>query len=227
MTGLEILTRALEAAGGEIWQNPQTLFLEGTASFSPHGFVDETHFLHFDHYALYRVFPLENTEAHRANGKVRIDATYDKNVFFKLKFDGQKSNMFMSDVAKRYGKYFEWSNNFGFSIIRHGGKEGFETIRLADDQVEGFPCHFVQINDPKNNVTVFGIDSHTFNIRLVQFTTELGFHHRIYSDFWAADNEPRFMQAHRMRVFFEGIKWIDIHWKKAFVNQPLADEVFS
>jgi hypothetical protein len=157
---------------------------------------------------------------------VRIDATYGDNVFFKLKFDGQKSDMMMSDVAKKYGKYFEWSNNFGFSIIRHAGKDGFQTICLAADQVEGHPCHFIQVTDPKQNITVFGIDSRTFNIRLVQFVTELGFHHRIYSQFSPADNEPRFIQAHRMRVFFDGIKWIDILWKQCFVNAVLEDDLF-
>lgn len=227
MEAIEILQNALTAAGGEIWQNPQTLRLEGIADFSPHGLTDAAHFLHFDYYTLLRVFPQENVEAHRANGKVRIDATHGDNVFFKLKFDGQKSNMQMSEVAKRYGKYFEWSNNFGFSIIRHAGKEGFKALRLADDQVEGYPCHFVQITDPKQNITTFGIDQATFNIRLVQFVTELGFHHRIYSNFGPADNEPHFIQAHRMRVYFDGVKWIDIVWQKAFVNETLADEWFT
>ena len=227
MKALEILEKALEASGGEVWQNPQTLHLVGTADFSPRGLVDDTHFLHFDYYALFRVFPPENVEAHRANGKVRVDATHGEEVFFQLKFDGKSSDMVMSDVAKRYGKYFEWSNNFGFSIIRHAGKADFETTRLADDQVEGYPCHFVQVTDPKQNMTVFGIDSHTYNIRLVQFVTELGFHHRIYSNFYAANNEPRFVQAHQMRVYFDGIKWIDINWKDCFVNLQLPDALFE
>ena len=226
MQGLQILQKALEAAGGEVWQNPKTLVLEGTMDFTPHGKIDTEHFLHFDQYELYRVFPSENNEAHKANGKVKIKALHGENVFFDLKFDGQKSNMVMSDVAKKYGKYFEWSNNFGFSIIRHAHKEGFETTLLVSDQVEGFDCEFVQVIDPQKNITVFGIDKTTFNIRLVQFSTEQGFHHRIYSGFGPADNNPIFIQAHRMRVYFDGIKWIDIIWKKAFVNQELNDELF-
>ena len=226
MNTIQILEKALQASGGAVWQNPETLHLEGVADFYPHGLTDEAHFLHFDYYSLFRVFPQENVEAHAANGKVRIDATHGNEVFFKLKFDGRVSDMVMSKVAKQYGKYFEWSNNFGFSIIRHAGKNGFEILRLADDQVEGYPCFFVKVTDPKQNITVFGIDTGTFNIRLVQFVTELGFHHRIYSDFGPADNEPRFIQAHRMRVYFDGIKWIDIKWLRCFVNLPLADDLF-
>ena len=153
MKALEILEKALEASGGEVWQNPETLHLVGTADFSPRGLVDDTHLLHFDYYALFRVFPPENVEAHRANGKVRVDATHGEEVFFQLKFDGKSSDMLMSD--------------------------------------------------------------------------SVGFHHRIYSNFYAANNEPRFVQAHQMRVYFDGIKWIDINWKDCFVNLQLPDALFE
>jgi hypothetical protein len=226
LSAQQILRKAVNAAGGEVWQSPNTLVLKGVADFTPYGRQDAEHFIHFDDYAMYRVFPPDNDEAHKANGKVRFDATYGEKPFFLLKFDGKKSAMNLSDLAKPYGKHFNWSNNFGFSIIRFADDPTFTTTLLTTDQVEGYPCFMVQITDPKKNVTTFGIDQKTFNIRLVQFTTDVGFHHRIYSDF-KRDKASGFVQPTRVRLYFDGLKWMDIHWQRFAVNQPIADKIFA
>ena len=68
---MEILQKAIEAAGGSVWQNPTTLQLSGQAHFTPFGSLAKA--LHFDTYRMYRVFPQHNEAAHTANGKVAFE----------------------------------------------------------------------------------------------------------------------------------------------------------
>lgn len=224
LSASEILKRAVAAAGGDTWQRPQTLVLQGVADFYPEGCRDKK--MHFDKYAMYRVFPPENDEAHKANGRVRFDAAEGDSIFFKLTFDGKTSSTYLSPKAKPYEKHFAWTNNFGFGIIRFADSPGFRLDLLADDQVEGYPCHFIQITDPKQNKTLFAIDTRNFYIRMVGFNTEVGYHHRIYSDFKKAP-DVSFLQPTRVRLYFEGVKWMDIRWQQFAVNQPIAPQVFA
>lgn len=224
MQPADILSRAVAAAGGDTWQRPQSLRLQGTADFFPYGKVAER--MHFDQYAMFRIYPPSNDEAHKANGKVRFDAAWGDSTFFKLIFNGKESSTFLSGRAKPYEKHFSWSNNFGFGIIRFANAPGFKLERLADDDVEGHPCYFLQITDPKQGSTVFGIDKARFFIRFLGFNTEVGYHHRVYSQFKRAPNVA-FVQPTRVRLYFEGVKWMDIQWKQFAVNQPIADAVFG
>jgi hypothetical protein len=222
----QILQMAVKAAGGDAWQQPKTLVLKGDAVWTPYGKTDSANQIRFDDYALYRVFPVENDAARQANGKVRIDAKSGDTSFMQLIFDGKTTHNYLSESAKPFQKHFSWSSNFGFSILRFADRDGFQVVRLTDDQVEGAPCFVVQITDPKKTVTTFLIDQEKYYIRSVAFSTEVGFHHRIYSDFKRAPNVD-FLQPTRMRVYFDGIKWIDINWRQFKVNEPIADSVFE
>jgi hypothetical protein len=175
------------------------------------------------------VFPVENDAAHKANGKVRFDARRGKDVFMHLVFDSKITRNILSERAKPYQKHFSWSNNFGFGIIRFANQPGYVLTRLADDQIEGYPCFVVQITDPKKMTTNFWIDSQTYLIRSVAFTTDVGYHHRIYSDFVRKhiDATRFFSQPTRVRLYFDGLKWMDIQWTDVAVNQPIADAVFE
>lgn len=224
LSAKEILQRAVATAGGKTWQRPETLVLKGSADFFPEGKKERK--IHLDRYSMYRVFPSENDQAHKANGRVRFDAAEGDSIFFKLAFDGKTSSTYLSSKAKPYEKHFAWSNNFGFGIIRFADSPGFEVELLASDQVEGYPCYFIQIIDPKQNKTVFAIDAKDFYIRMVGFNTEVGYHHRIYSDFQRASN-VNFLQPTRVRLYFEGVKWMDIRWKEFAVNQPIEPQVFT
>ncbi len=226
MTAYQILHQVIESSGGEVWHSPKTLMLKGEAFFTPYGLTDPAHFLHLDTYQLYRVFPESNDSARTANGKIRFDAQYGHNNFFSLRFDGKNTNMNLSDVAKPYAKHFEWSNNFGFSIIRHALGSDFKIIRLNDDDIDGHLCFMIQVTDPKEGHTFYGIDQNTFNIRYLHFGTAVGFHHRIYSDFTKVANQD-FVQPQRLRIYFDGLRWMDIRWKSFEVNQKIDDIVFS
>jgi hypothetical protein len=220
------LALAVAKAGGDTWQNPETLMLSGQAVFTPFGQISPDKKMIFDQYKLFRVFPSENNAAHQANGKIRFDAFEGENCFFKLVFDGKKSNMFLSETAKPYEKHFSWSNNFGFSIIRFANRAGFVLERLSDDYVDGHACYILQITDPNQTQTVYGIDKTNFYIRYLAFKTEVGFHHRIYADFVKVPN-VNFLQPTNLRIYFDGLKWMDISWQNFEVNQLIEDQIFE
>jgi hypothetical protein len=222
----QILQQAVAASGGDTWQQPKTLMLKGAAIWTPYGKTDAANQLRFDDYAMYRVFPADNDDARKANGKVRFDAKFGDSLFMQLIFDGKKTHNYLSELAKPYQKHFSWSNNFGFGILRFADREGFQVDRLTDDQVEGAICYVVQITDPKKMVTTFFVDQESKYIRSVAFNTDVGLHHRIYSDFKRAAN-VEFMQPTRVRLYFDGIKWMDIHWRQFKVNEPISDAVFE
>jgi hypothetical protein len=226
MTAHQILEKLIEASGGDTWHSPKTLMLKGEAFFTPFGLTDAAHYKHFDTYQLYRVFPDSNDEARKANGKIRFDAQYGQQDFFSLRFDGQHTNMNLSDAAKPYAKHFEWSNNFGFSIIRHALTQGFAIDRLTDDRIDGHDCFMVKITDLKDGETFYGIDQHSFNIRYLHFGTSVGFHHRIYSNFTTVSGQS-FVQPQRLRIYFDGLRWMDIRWQEFAVNEPIADAIFD
>lgn len=227
-TAREILQLAVAASGGSLWQQPETLELHGTALFTPFGKTDPSNQKQLNNYSMYRIFPGDNKAAHQANGKIRFDAAEGEKMFMQLIFDGSKTRNILSDDARPYREHFSWSNNFGFGIIRFADRDSFLVERLTDEMYDGFPCYTVQITDPKKMITVFQIDKKSYLIRGVSFTTTVGYHHRIYSDFKKIRVGDRFfMQPRRVRLFFDGVRWMDIHWLKHFVNQTIDEDVFS
>ncbi len=217
-----IVERVIEAAGGEAWRRPDTLRLSGSAKLYDQGQADRVTVA--DRYEMYRVFPRQSEDAHRANGKVRFDAFAGERVVFQIAYDGQNSydqnGLVPPEKAQR-----DWSSAFGFGILRFALDDGFLLERLADDQVEGRDCYFVRVLDPSGSGTLFGIDRSDFSVRMVGFDTPRGWHHRLYSDF-AWHEEPRFRQPTRVRLFYDGVKTVDIHWREFAVNVPIVDEVF-
>lgn len=226
LTPKAILHKAVECAGGDTWQQPSTLVLEGDAVWTPYGRTDADHQLAFDRYAMYRVFPKDNNAAHRASGKIRFNAFYGDSTYMKLVFDGKNTSNYLSSKAKPYQKHFSWSNNFGFGIIRFADRDSFKVDRLTDDQIEGRGCYVIQITDPKGSMTHFFIDQKSYYIRSVAFNTDVGYHQRIYSDFKKAKN-VNFLQPTRVRLYFDGIKWMDIQWRRFRVNEPIEETVFK
>jgi hypothetical protein len=228
LTGKDILRKTVAASGGDTWQHPQTLQLSGDATWTPFGKTD-TSSIFFDTYKMYRVFPADNNAARIANGKVRFDARYGDSTYMQLIFDSKITRNYLSSRAKPFEKYFSWSNNFGFSIIRFADGDTYTVNRLANDLMDGHECYVVQIIDPKKFATHFWIDTKTFYIRSVGFVTDLGWHHRIYSDFEKLDagEGEFFIQPKKLRLYFDGIKWMDINWRNNKVNETIAETIFT
>ena len=220
LTPLEIAKKTIAASGGENWRRPKTLQLSGNATLY---WNDKAYKI--TTYKMWRVFPDENEAARSANGKVRFDAFEGDKLFFQISFDSKNTVQFLSDEAKKQEELLKWSNNFGFSIFRFVENKDFQIIRLPDDKIDGFPCYFIKIIDPKKTETIFGVDRKTFFIRYAAFKTPIGFHQRIYSDFKMNKN-PQFNQPRSLRIFVEGVKIADVYWSDFKVNEPIADEVF-
>jgi hypothetical protein len=175
---------------------------------------------------MWRVFPGASDDARNANGKVRFDAFEGGKIFFRIAFDGKNTLQTLSDEAKAQEELLRWGNNFGFSIFRFVENEGFQVARLPDAKIDGYPCYFIKIIDPKKSETIFGVDRKTFYIRYAAFKTPIGFHQRIYDDFKWHKN-PRFLQPRSLRIFTEGVKIADVFWSDFKVNAPVADEIFA
>lgn len=222
LSGSAIVSRAHEVAGGAVWQRPVTLHLRGRAIVYENGVLATRTVA--DHYEMWRVFPEWNTTAHNPSGKVRIDAYSGGKTLFQIAYDG-KNTYNQNGLVPGAKASVEWSEAFGFGIIRFALDKGFSITRLADDQVEGHPSFNVSVRDPAGSTTLFWIDSKNYAIRKVGFDTPRGWHERIYSDFKYHEN-PHFQQATHVRLFYRGALTNDITWEQYDVNQPIADSVF-
>jgi hypothetical protein len=220
----EILGRAIEAAGGDSWRRPRTLQLSGWADYFPRGRLRER--IRMDTYSMDRVFPGASEQAHRANGQVRFVVRHGELLFLRQVFDGRRSQAALGEEAKKHADHFAWKNNFGFGIIRFADGPGFGLACLADDQVEGHACHFIEVLDKAGQTTVFGIDRESSRVRLAAFDTLVGFQQRLYSDFAWADAARGFLQPQRVRIFFDGAKWFDIRWERVVLNEEIPDATF-
>ena len=90
LTAAEIVGRAHAAAGGADWMRPRSLTLAGRGMFWPQG--TQAGVIEVPDYRMWRVYPTESTDAHTANGWVRIDARLaDGSLWFQAAYDGETS----------------------------------------------------------------------------------------------------------------------------------------
>lgn len=216
----EILARAHQAAGGEEWVRPRTLYLSGSATFfagrSPS---------HMDHYEMWRVYATEKVAAHAASGKVRIRALQQGVVRLDIAYDGKTTYVDgLPSDDETSGK--RWASNFGFGAIRHVFDPGYALARLADDQVDDAPSFSILVTDPQGGETLFGIAQDDYSILKVGFRTPRGWHERIYSHFFSQPGS-NWKQPGLVRLYYDGIKQNEVRWTKFAVNQPIDPNVFE
>lgn len=217
----QIVSQAIEAAGGDEWRYAKSIRLTGHAMLHRGGNVVG---FEADEYEMLRVYPTALGDADTATGKFRLDARNNGRTIFQTSFDGEylydrRGRVADDEAATRA------ASAFGFSAIRFALSEGFKTTRLVDDQIEGYPSYFVKVTDPSGGDTLFAFDQKDFSIRLVAWDTPQGWHERIYSDFYWVD-DPGFKQPGRVRLYYDGVKSVDIRWTRAEVNVPIAAERF-
>lgn len=220
-TAQTIVALAQQAAGGEVWRRPKSLHLIGRATLYTNG--DRGARVHADHYEMWRVFPTFGAGAHSANGKVRIDAKQGKRIVFQIAYDG-------SETYNQHGRVpgaqasKEWSEAFGFGIIRFALDPGFELMRLPDDELDGALCWLIKVIDTEKAETTFWIDQKTRQIRRVGFDTPKGWHERTYSDFFTLVSG--WVQPGRVRMTYRGVLHSDVRWTRATVNETISESVF-
>jgi len=218
----QLVSQATEAAGGDAWRYAKSIRLTGHAMLHRGGNVTG---FEADDYEMLRVFPTTLGDADTATGKFRLDARRQGRTIFQTSFDGKhmydrRGRLADDEAASRA------ASAFGFSAIRFALSEDFQLTRLVDDQIEGHPAYFIKVTDPSGGDTIFAIDQDDFSIRLVAWDTPQGWHQRIYSDFYWVE-EPGFKQPGRVRLYYDGVKSVDIRWTGAEVNIPIAAERFK
>lgn len=222
LTARQIVEKATAAAGGDAWRLAETIHLRGNATLYRDGTAATA--THADRYEMFRIYPRNLEAAHAFTGKFRIDAYRAGRLLFQASFDGERAYDQNGPQPAAAAERFA-AESFGFSAIRFALAEDFSLTRMADDQVEGSPCYFVRVGDPSGQRTLFGIDQRDFSVRSVAWDTPRGWHERIYSAFyWVED--PGFQQPGRVRLYYDGVKTVDINWTSAVVNEPLAEALF-
>lgn len=218
-----IIERAVQVAGGDAWLSPTTLILEGSADFySP---AQPGPVRHVDDYRMWRAMDANRSVAHAADGKVRISAKVKGATLFEVGHDGTTSWNDKGIVPKAEADRY-WAENFGFGIIRQALKGGFTLQRAPDRDVGGHALKMVRVIDPGGSATLFGIDAASHFIRYMGFSTPRGWHERIYDDFVMGQN-PKWLQAREVTLFFDGVRQNTVHWRRFTVGSPIPDAVFT
>ena len=222
LTAEAIISEAHRAAGGEFWVKPRSAFMTGHALFWYGGSASPTrHELH----QMWRVYPTAKTEAHQADGMVRIDSIRDGEPVIQVAFDGVHTYNQQGKVPEEQADSKRWASNFGFGVIRHALDEGYTLRRVADDQVDGHAVYIVQVIDPAGGETLFGIDQESFAIRKLAFSTPRGWHERLYSDFYQKPG-VNWVQPGKVRLFYNGVKSNEVFWTDYQINEEIPASVF-
>lgn len=220
-SGAEIVARAHAAAGGDVWVNPESAYMSGYGLFWRGGDGPVRH----ERHEMWRVYPQEKSEAHQADGRVRIDSWRDGVLAFQVSFDGTHTYTQEGRVDDAADSE-RWASNFGFGVIRHALDEGYSVERMADDEVGGRPAFTVVIVDPAGGRTLFSVARDDFAILKLAFDTPRGWHERLYSDFFT-DERTGWVQPGRVRLFYDGIKANEVIWTDVEINAHWPLEHFQ
>lgn len=218
----EILQAAVEAAGGDVWLNPSTLYLAGSAVFyapdssEPRSTADD--------YRMWRAMNPDRTTAHGADGKVRITAKSGEKLLFEVGYDGTTTWTEKGVMPKSQADAY-WASNFGFGIIREALGPGFTLENAPDRDIGGHPVWLIRVIAPDSGVTLFGIDRQTRYIRYMGFATPRGFHERHYDDFIRLDTG--WVQARKVTLFYNGVKANTVRWREVKVGEALDPTLFA
>jgi len=221
LTAAVIIASAHEAAGGETWVRPRTLHLVGEAVFYREGGGVERH----ERYEMWRVYPETKDDAHAADGMVRIQSWREGQTAILLAFDGERSYTAAGPQPPSEADR-QWSENFGFGVIRFALDEGYQQVRLPDDLVDGRPVFVVDVIDPSGGRTQFAIAQDNFQVLRVGFATPRGWHERIYSDFYTLPASP-WVQPGRIRLLYNGVKQNELFWQSFTLNEEMPLSLFQ
>lgn len=221
LSAAEIVRRAHTAAGGDLFVHPGSLFLSGYNIIRR----DPDREVLWDRYAMWRVFEEEKPDAHRASGKVRIEAWSGDDLALLLAYDGVQSYNAdgpMNDPAADA----MWSANFGFGAIRNALDPGWSQTRMPDDMIDGEAAYLVKLTDPSGGETLFGFRQTDFAILYVGFDTPRGWHERRYSHFFSLPDSD-WVQAGRVRLFYDGVKANEAIWTHYRVGDDYPVTLFQ
>jgi hypothetical protein len=206
-----VVERAVGAHGGDLWLEPATLELVGTATFydPATGAVRSE----ADDYRMWRTFEEGRTAAHEASGKVRIIARTGERVIFEVGYDGE-TTWTERGIMPRAEADAYWANNFGFALHTAPPRE-----------IGGRRTNIVRILDPNGMQTLFGFDAESGFVTYMAFDAPRGFHERLYGDFVRLENG--WVQARRVTLLYDGVIANSVFWRETRVNGALDPALFQ
>lgn len=221
-TPREVVERGIAAHGGEVWLEPGTLQLSGTATFydAKTGAVRST----ADDYRMWREMDADRTSAHGASGKVRIIAKAGERLVFEVGYDGETTWTERGVMPKAQADVY-WATNFGFGVVRQSLKEGFSLTFAPPRSVRGRDTRIVRITDPNGADTLFGFDNESGFITYLAFDTPRGFHERLYNDFVRLENG--WVQARSVTLLYGGVMNNTVFWSETKVGEAVEPWVFT
>lgn len=221
LSGAEIVARAHAAAGGEAWVRPESAYMSGYGLFWSNGEGPVRH----ERHEMWRVYPQDKSDAHQADGRVRIDSWRDGDIAFQISFDGTHTYTQAGRVEDAADSD-RWASNFGFGVIRHALDDGYSVERVADEEVGGREVYTVIVVDPAGGRTLFAIAQDNYAILKLGFDTPRGWHERLYSDFFT-DPDTGWVQPGRVRLLYDGVKSNEVIWTEVEINAPWPVEHFQ
>lgn len=219
----DLILRAVEAHGGEVWLSPRTLILAGEAEFFA---ADQAEPIsRVDDYRMWREMNPNRDSAHGADGKVRIDARTAGKLVFSVGYDGQSTwtdkGVMPAAEAEAY-----WASNFGFGIIRAALDKKLRMERAPNREVGGHPVDMVRIYDARGETTLFGFDKESHFIRYMAFQSPRGWHERKYDDFMRLTGN-NWVQAREVTLFYNGVMANRVRWRSAEIGTPIEPSQFE
>lgn len=217
-----LIEAGVAAHGGEIWLNPETLYLAGSATFyapdsnTPRSTADD--------YRMWRMMDEGRTSAHGADGKVRITAKSGARLLFEVGYNGDVTWNERGLVPKAEADAF-WASNFGFGIIRSALADGFTLEHAPPREFNGGMIDLVRVIDPQGQATLFGFDRESRFIRYMAFRSPRGWHERHYDDFIRL--ESGWVQARQVTLFYDGVKNNTVFWREMRVGEPIDEALFD
>lgn len=219
LSATKIMQKAHEKAGGEFWRRPKSLTLRGHAIFYGKDTIYKN-----ERHNMWRVFESKKTDAHVANGKVRIESFRDGKPIFIVTYDGENTYDLRGKQEKSAADN-RWASNFGYGAIRHALDEGYQLELVGEDTVKNELVYTIKVIDQSGGETFFGIDKIDFKIVKVAFQTPRGWHHRIYSEFFTKPTY-NWLQSGRVELFYDGKVANEVFWDDFEVNEILNDSIF-
>jgi hypothetical protein len=219
-TAAEIINRALEDAGGQLYRNPGSYHFTGIYLDYRGRTEPDVH----QPYELWRVQPREHPRGRVADGKIRVSAFLNGKPSLQLAFDGVKTYDINGPTGEG-GEAAFWRTTMGFGMIRFAFVPGYKLTRLADDKVDGKPVRMVRITDMGGESAVFSVRKADYRVVRVSFPTPRGLHERIFSEFFVKPDST-WVQPGRVRSFINGEKEAEFVWKDYEIGVPLKDELF-
>ncbi len=215
----QIMQSAHDAAGGESWRRPKSLSMMGYGVFYKGGEAvkHETH-------NMWRVYDAGKTDAHRVDGKVRLESLLGGQRIIDLSYDGEITYTAAGPQAPSEADK-QWSSSFGFGVVRHALDDGYAVARQPDDLTDGRPSFIIKVTDPMGGTTQFGIAQDDYAILKVGFNTPRGWHERIYSNFYSNPGVA-WVQPGRVRLYYNGVKTNEVIWTSFSINEDLPDCLF-